>query len=501
MPNTIDKTSVEYNFFPTVPSQSFADLMSSTSINYSQNFWDNLVQQQQQQEQQLEQQLEHHQQQQRLDSVNYKPIGNLSQDLYHEDNSCAAAQMFDLSFHANMPFYQHSVIKDDVFLALPAAPITDTDDNVSLSSRSSLSSFQHGEKLPRSPCLSPVTSPTKFLYNHEPLFEGSIISTDETAALGYHSQDEHCDNTVSATQKQLGYQLSASGGIEWSKVLLDGIQEEEVCGGLSAPFETAMDDDHMSLSSLSSESDMESYVLLSKDLNKRKRITQDQPRKAPPKAKITKTPQKRGRKKKSTTTTAANIKKSLSFSEKNKETDPMNQLTEVVTSDEKRDKRTMFQQLTDAHLDWCRYCGTTEGVSWRPGPWGKRTLCNKHGCDYKGYGLANRIPRLDLSIFENEKLQDRIRPIIQEYCVVCQCPEQIDKEEAPSNQLICCQGGCSRAYHQQCHKPSIQVNPAEDSIRWYCSESCKENRKLKKVVVELPRKQMLLNLKEKALTV
>jgi hypothetical protein len=37
--------------------------------------------------------------------------------------------------------------------------------------------------------------------------------------------------------------------------------------------------------------------------------------------------------------------------------------------------RTLFEQLSVAGIDWCRYCGTTEGVNWRPGPWGKRTLC------------------------------------------------------------------------------------------------------------------------------
>lgn len=36
---------------------------------------------------------------------------------------------------------------------------------------------------------------------------------------------------------------------------------------------------------------------------------------------------------------------------------------------------TIYQKLTKANIDWCRYCGTTEGVNWRPGPWGKRTLC------------------------------------------------------------------------------------------------------------------------------
>lgn len=98
---------------------------------------------------------------------------------------------------------------------------------------------------------------------------------------------------------------------------------------------------------------------------------------------------------------------------------------------------------------------------------------SKHGCDYKGYGLASRLPRLDLSGYMDEKIEDRIRPVVQEFCIVCQCSEQAD-----SNQLIHCQGGCSRAYHQQCHKPSITVNP---SATWYCNALCKENRKLKKV--------------------
>lgn len=38
-------------------------------------------------------------------------------------------------------------------------------------------------------------------------------------------------------------------------------------------------------------------------------------------------------------------------------------------------KKTVFEKLSQSGIDWCRYCGTTEGVNWRPGPWGKRTLC------------------------------------------------------------------------------------------------------------------------------
>jgi hypothetical protein len=87
------------------------------------------------------------------------------------------------------------------------------------------------------------------------------------------------------------------------------------------------------------------------------------------------------------------------------------------------------------------------------------------------------MPRLDLSAFTNEKLEERLRPVVQHFCIVCQSPEQNQKD----NHLILCQGGCSRAYHQHCHTPVITVNPAVDSVRWFCSALCKENRKRNKV--------------------
>ena len=39
---------------------------------------------------------------------------------------------------------------------------------------------------------------------------------------------------------------------------------------------------------------------------------------------------------------------------------------------------TIFQAFTQSNLDWCRYCGVTmltQTAAFRPGPWGKRTLC------------------------------------------------------------------------------------------------------------------------------
>ncbi|KAK9763419.1 hypothetical protein K7432_009903 [Basidiobolus ranarum] len=105
---------------------------------------------------------------------------------------------------------------------------------------------------------------------------------------------------------------------------------------------------------------------------------------------------------------------------------------------------TIFETLSGAHVDWCRYCGTTEGVNWRPGPWGKRTLCNKHGCDYKGYGFACKLPRLNLTAYVDESIDERTRPVLQLFCTVCQ-----KQESHVGNVLVMCEG-CPKAFHQKC---------------------------------------------------
>lgn len=420
---SVDK---EEEFHPTVLSQSFADTMSSSAY-YTNTFWDALVLQQQ------------YQLDQTYNTFN-KPIGNSSQDFYHESNPAAeltvsaprlgihdlvTTPMLDSSFF--MPFHQHSVIKDDVFLAQPSV-YTDTDDNASLSSHSSLSSFQHGDKSVTSPCLSPVTSPTNFLYNHEPLFEGGIIEVEETA-LAYDGEDEEYDDPLSivteSTLKQPMRRLSASEDLDWFK-LLDAFRADVACD-IPASTETAVkyDGDRLSLSSISSESDMDDYMVLedteSRCKNKRKRLTKNQTRatnemfklylandfnaqnqsvKALKKPKPIKPRQKRQKKANTgvkklpkkkmnnvkklilvpnvvapTQKPTSNTKEKYDDLDQNKEIDVCHQLIENIAEDEKIDNRTVFQQLTDVSIDWCRYCGTTEDVNWRPGPWGKRTLC------------------------------------------------------------------------------------------------------------------------------
>ncbi|KAG1465351.1 hypothetical protein G6F55_001182 [Rhizopus delemar] len=147
---------------------------------------------------------------------------------------------------------------------------------------------------------------------------------------------------------------------------------------------------------------------------------------------------------------------------------------------------TIYQKLTKANIDWCRYCGTTEGVNWRPGPWGKRTLCNKHGCDYKGYGFACKLPRLDLTQFTKESIDQRHRPVLQLYCSSCQ-----RNESWQGNVLVRCEG-CPKAYHQKCCPQELTDAFVLSTEPWFCTESCSENSRRKRILVELPRKRLPL---------
>ncbi|KAF9986034.1 hypothetical protein BGZ65_008984, partial [Modicella reniformis] len=159
-----------------------------------------------------------------------------------------------------------------------------------------------------------------------------------------------------------------------------------------------------------------------------------------------------------------------------------------VASESKQGKSpTLFQILTKANIDWCRYCGTTEGVNWRPGPWGKRTLCNKHGCDFKGYGFACKLPRLDLTSYAHESVDQRIRPVLQHFCHGCQ-----SQESTAGNVMVRCEG-CPKAFHQKCHgESSISDEIALSDKPWFCDEACKENVKKRRVCVELPKKRLPL---------
>ncbi|ORZ25994.1 hypothetical protein BCR42DRAFT_401391 [Absidia repens] len=148
----------------------------------------------------------------------------------------------------------------------------------------------------------------------------------------------------------------------------------------------------------------------------------------------------------------------------------------------------LYKHLLKQRVDWCRYCGTTEGVNWRPGPWGKRTLCNKHGCDYKGYGFACKLPRLDLTAFVKEPMDQRVRPVLQLFCSCCHRSESWE-----DNLLVQCDG-CPMAYHQQCRRQQdLDDDFCKSAAPFFCSgDSCRDNLKKKRVVVEFSRKRLPL---------
>ncbi|PWA00737.1 hypothetical protein BB558_003215 [Smittium angustum] len=146
-------------------------------------------------------------------------------------------------------------------------------------------------------------------------------------------------------------------------------------------------------------------------------------------------------------------------------------------------RKTVFQEFTKLGIDWCRYCGTTEGINWRPGPWGKRTLCNKHGCDYKGYGFASKTPRLDLRSFIGEPVDERNMPILQTYCYVC-LKDTYDDE----NPLLYCDG-CPNSYHKNC-LCETEIKEPLNTPKFFCTENCSRTCTTKKIVVELQKRKL-----------
>lgn len=320
----------------------------------------------------------------------------------------------------------HHLVKDDVFFAPPSTVVN--------------------QNWVPTPCLSPVTSPSDFLCDREPLFDG--LDQDDI----YTEQIEESTKGVSSTCSSIKHSSIILNDDDWS-TLFSGDEYDflPLTPSSTAPGSSNGNIGDASINGVSYSSSSSNSTVVSDDeddINKQQQWVMNGTGVAdvvPPKQ---------------------SLKRRIEM--------------DHPTGQQKRSKTTsttLFQSLTKLGIDWCRYCGTTEGVNWRPGPWGKRTLCNKHGCDYKGYGLASRLPRLDLSAFTKEKLEDRKRPIVQQFCVICQLPEKSSK-----NKLISCEGGCSRAYHQDCHT-------IKDI---YCNPLCHENKQKNKVVVDLPRKYLPL---------
>nr|KAJ3421556.1 hypothetical protein HK105_003145 [Polyrhizophydium stewartii] len=166
--------------------------------------------------------------------------------------------------------------------------------------------------------------------------------------------------------------------------------------------------------------------------------------------------------------------------------------TDGVSAPRRSLRPTIFEEFTLSDVDWCRYCGVTQQAqtaAFRPGPWGKRTLCNKHGCDYKGYGYIEKEPRLNLAGFVGEPLHQRIRPILQEWCASC-----FQAHSAPENILVQCDG-CSRAFHEACAKTPIPRDIATGAAggqKWYCNPSCLSDSLTGHIAIEVPKRNLPL---------
>lgn len=135
----------------------------------------------------------------------------------------------------------------------------------------------------------------------------------------------------------------------------------------------------------------------------------------------------------------------------------------------------IYVELSKNGADWCRYCGTTAGTSWRSGPWGPRSLCFRHGRDY----AVHR--RLDLSEFEGVKT-DREYPVLQGYCKICWKNDGIVRR---------CHG-CANGFHAPCYLKRTNKNAScLLSKPWYCNSTCPKHFETGTVRVSYTSKEKL----------
>ena len=133
----------------------------------------------------------------------------------------------------------------------------------------------------------------------------------------------------------------------------------------------------------------------------------------------------------------------------------------------------LFEALNAAGVPWCRYCGTTESLSWRPGPWGPNTLCRRHGCGFVGFDTTAGHDRLDLSPFAHETR--RTQPILKNICRTCW--ERIDTTDDASRSCK----GCSLAYHEGC-----APKRPDELDNWYCDSQCRHSLPRVSVRIKIP---------------
>jgi len=131
------------------------------------------------------------------------------------------------------------------------------------------------------------------------------------------------------------------------------------------------------------------------------------------------------------------------------------------------DEGNLYARLGKRSKHWCRFCGTTAGQKWYPGPWGPGTVCYRHSEQCKG------ADKVDLSCFLHEK--ERKEPVVRDYCGKCW-----GRLDVRSSCLRCY--GCPFAYHVGC----VPAGSKMINGRWFCSASCQGHLENLGINVNLP---------------
>ena len=163
------------------------------------------------------------------------------------------------------------------------------------------------------------------------------------------------------------------------------------------------------------------------------------------------------------------------------ENDDLTIFIDNTIGDLRNESTSIYEKFSEKGIDWCRYCGVAgeTGTFWKLGPWGDRSLCHKHGCEFFGCGFARVTrTRLDLTEFYGEKRIERKRPIVSEFCSICW--NRFD--ETTEVEVFSCHG-CPISFHKSCRSTETH-----NQKHFYCSENCKDNFKNSLIRPQFPSK-------------
>lgn len=244
------------------------------------------------------------------------------------------------------------LVKDDVFLG---PPINDNESVMTASSSASsiIASNKNPAPTPSPPCLSPVSAPAEFLWNHEPLFDG----IDDLQHQQPPSDNENKNNGSSSSSSS----TPPPPSIPTPSTMDDDISMPSPSSICEADDISFFDDDE--------EENNNNVPRLS--LKRQRSENEASPSPTPPPRKSTRS-NKPTPSHQATTTSKRRTKR---YAGRRSRSKPIKVIAPYHEPQDGDEYLTVFERLTQAGIDWCRYCGTTEGVNWRPGPWGKRTLC------------------------------------------------------------------------------------------------------------------------------